>query len=126
MFGLLVSYFYPVVIKISRQARVGEAGDHVPGEIDGIELDMGDCVQQGDPPGGASSSRHFLRRQQNGHFRPGRPLGRPAVPDFCYTSFPPGRCGLTRQCRFRRGTGGLQNRAGGSCQRHDRSRASRL
>ena len=42
--GLLGGDRDPVVVERARQALVGEARDDVPGEVDGVELDVGEGV----------------------------------------------------------------------------------
>ena len=50
MRGLLIGDIDPIVEESAGQLRRGEAGDQVPGEIDGVELDMGEGVEEGDAP----------------------------------------------------------------------------
>lgn len=53
----------PVVVEGVRQA--GEAGDDVPGEIDGSEFDVRECMNEGDAALGAGrSARHAAGRHE--------------------------------------------------------------
>ena len=44
--GLLGGDTDPVIEKLARQSRTGEPGNEIPGEVDCVELDMGESVDQ--------------------------------------------------------------------------------
>src|SRR5579864_1408765 len=83
MLGLLGGDTKPIVEERTRQAAIAEPSDEVPGEIDRVELDMGERVQERDPPrrrAEIASSRHVARRAQDRMLGPRRAhrRGRPA------------------------------------------------
>ena len=75
MARLVIRHANPVVEK-SRRPIIGstEPADQIPGEIDGVELDMGDGVEQGDAPAqtAGAAARHMARREQARGFGPRR------------------------------------------------------
>ena len=81
--GLLVGGLHPVVIEPERHGDVGEARDDVPVQVDGVQLDVGDRMQKGDPSLGRArpAARNFARRQKRRTLRPRRPVGRAGPPD---------------------------------------------
>ena len=50
MRGLLIGDLDPILEEAARQIGRCEARDEIPGEVDGIELDMGEGVEEGDAP----------------------------------------------------------------------------
>jgi hypothetical protein len=74
MLGFFVGGLDPVVIEAQGHRLVGEAGDDVPVQIDGVQLDMGDGVQKRDPPLGRSGAAagHVPWVKQFGLRRAGR------------------------------------------------------
>ena len=71
MLGLFIGGLHPVVIETGRHRLVGEAGDQIPVQIDGVEFDMRDGVQKGDPAFGAAgtAARHIARVKEGGQGR---------------------------------------------------------
>ena len=115
MLGFFVRRLDPVVIISRRHRMAREPRDQVPVQIDGVELDMGDRVQQGDASGqGAGApARNLARRHKLGHFGPGREIRRRGGPDFGKATIAacrkplPGK--LPRQRGFGASVGGLKN-----------------
>src|SRR5262249_16300375 len=65
----------PIVEEGAGQRFTRKSSDQVPGEIDGVELDMRKRMQEGDAPRGRAESpapRHFLGRPQQWAFGPRR------------------------------------------------------
>jgi hypothetical protein len=100
----------PIVVEFTRQHLPGEAGDDVPGEVDGVELDMRQRVEQRDAArrrAAGATPRHVPRRQQQRQRRPCRAVGRRAVADLGDgAALPRGRGGTAeRNLLGRRGGG---------------------
>ena len=70
---LLVGHPDPVVGEGAGQSRPGEARDQVPGQVHGVELNVGQRVEQGDPAGAAAGAalRHVAGPAQHRALRPG-------------------------------------------------------
>src|SRR5579884_2023145 len=84
MFGFLGSDGGPIGEKGARRHPIGETRDEVPGEIDGVQLDMRQRVQQRDASSQRAEGaalRHFARRTQRRARRPAGAVGRPAQAD---------------------------------------------
>ncbi len=67
--ALLLGDRHPVVIEAARHALLGEASQDVGGEIDGVQLDVGERVEQRDAALGGRAdapARYQARRQQLG------------------------------------------------------------
>ena len=77
MLGFLESHLHPAVEKRIRHALAGESGNDIKREVDGVQFDMGDGMQEGNPPaGGMQRATHDLGRCYE--FRPdraSRPVG---------------------------------------------------
>lgn len=76
MARLVIANSNPVIIEVTGLA--GESGGDVPGEINRIELDMGERMQQGNPSlcgGERSPPWHRSWLQQDWLFRAGRAVG---------------------------------------------------
>ena len=73
MLRFLVGRLHPVVVEAGRHGRAGEPRHEVPVKIDGVELYVGDRVEQRDPPLGAAgpAAWHVAGRQKLGPGRAG-------------------------------------------------------
>ena len=94
----------PIVIEGRGQRFAGKPGNDVPGEIDGVELDMREGMEQRDPPGRRAEIaplRHFLGRAQNRSLGPCRTQRRRSIADLGRTA-PPLLGQPTAGRRFRR------------------------
>ena len=69
MARFIVSDAHPVIIKFRRPILCSEAADQIPSQIDGVQFDMRDGVEEGDPPAytAGAAARHQAGRQ---HLRP--------------------------------------------------------
>ncbi len=82
--GLVVADRDPVVEKGTGKILMREPGEDIESEIDGVQLDMGQRVEQCDAALRArrnSSARHLARRAQGRVCGPGRSVGRRHVAD---------------------------------------------
>src|SRR6185437_11739429 len=106
----------PVVVEVARQPLAGEASDDVPGEVDGIELDMRQRMEQRGASrrrAAGAPSRHVSRRQQQRLRRPCRTLRRRSAADLGDgAALPAGRGGATERDLLGR-CGGGEDGAGG-------------
>ncbi len=112
MAGLLGGDTDPVVAEAERQALAGKARDHVPAEIDRVELDMGERVQQRRPARRRAEvppPRHLARRAQQRVPRPGGPRRRRDLADR-QRARAPGRRQRAAGRRLGRWVGGAENR----------------
>ncbi len=73
--GLLVGHPHPIVDVGARKPGVREAGHGVPGEVDGVQLDVGESVQQRDPSGRRLGDLALLHRPRRQQRRLGWPRG---------------------------------------------------
>ena len=117
---LLCGHGNPIVVEPARQRPIGEAGDEVPGEVDGVELDMRERVEQRDAPGDRAAGtalRHVpWWEQQRGHGT-GWTVGRRAAADLDEGAAPPGGCRGSGESHLRRRLGRGKHGAGGVRQR---------
>ena len=107
---LLTGHGDPVVVEPARQILVRKARDDVPGEVDGVELDMGERVQQRDTAGQrlcGAAPWHVARRPEFRVRRTRRPVGRRRAADVQRAGAP------------RRDRGGAQRLLVGRIGRHE-------
>src|SRR6516165_1807367 len=91
--GLLSGDLDPIVEESARQFLAGEPGNQVPGEVDRVELDVGEGVKERDAAcqrTERSAFRHLLGRTQRWAFRPGRTRRRHRSA-WRHRAFAPGR-----------------------------------
>src|SRR5260221_4375010 len=122
---LVAGHGNPIVVEPARQRPIGEAGDEVPGEVDGVELDMRDRVEQRDAPGRRAAGaplRHVPWREQQRARGTRRTVARRGAADLDEgAASPSGRCGSGESyLRGRLGHG--KDGAGGVRQRVARRR----
>lgn len=72
MFRFLVGGFHPVVIEPDGQRGAGKPRDDVPMQVHGVEFDMCDRMQKGDPAslGPGLAVWHIARVEEFGLFGP--------------------------------------------------------
>ena len=81
--GLVGRDAHPIVVKCTRQILGRKTGYQVPGEVDGVELDVGDGVDKGASPGLTSEAppRHITGSAKGRACRAGWTVWRAAGSD---------------------------------------------
>ena len=112
MLGFLIQHGQPVIVEIHRHPGIGKADQDVGGEINGVQLYMGERMEQRDPPRLAlrlAAPRHLAREQQFRFCRAFGPVARRGPADIGDNTRPPVGHDSARRTGFGRGIGRAEN-----------------
>ncbi|GAA4251991.1 hypothetical protein GCM10022293_25070 [Azospirillum formosense] len=119
--GLVVGDLHPVVGEALGHPLADEAAHDVPGEVDGVQLDVGQRVEQGDTvlrAAAAPALGHVAGQHQGRTLRAGGAFRRGQRAEFGKAPVAPRRGIVPRQAHLLQRRRGGQNRDGRVTQRH--------